>query len=141
MNRSRKINTPLTLCASALVTLLALNAPLYAAEPDEELEVTMDVVDDSDHAAAGTELVVREDEADDADHDGADHENAEHGNAGHDDANDDADDDHGGIDNDVDNDNDEANEHEEADDGDVNDDGHDGDGEHGSEGPGVSGND
>jgi hypothetical protein len=138
MNRSRKINTPLTLCASALATFLALNAPLYAAEPDEELEVTMDVVDDSNHAPAGAELVVREDhEANEASHEDAAHENAEHDNAEHDDAKDDADEDHGGLDKD----NDEANEHEEADVGDVNDDGHDGDGKHGSEQPGVTGHD
>jgi len=137
MNRSRKIKTPLTLCASALVTLLALNAPLYAAEPDEELEVTMDVVDASDHAAAGQELVVREEHEADA----ADHDNAQ-----------DVGDDHNDLDKDgVDNDDADHNEHEDADEaghddvdtGDVNDDGHDGkDGsEHGSDQPGVTGHD
>ncbi len=131
MNHSRKINTPLTLCASALFGLLALNGPAFAAEPDDELEVTMDVVDDGDHAATtGAELVVREDhDADDASHDSADHESAEHDSADED------------LDSDADRDadeTDEATEHEEPDDSDVNDDGQDGAGEHSSDQPDAS---
>jgi hypothetical protein len=69
MSDSRKIYAPLTLCLSRLLVLLVLSAPVQAVEPDEDLEVTMDVLDDEEDST-GTEMVVREvQEADDDDGD------------------------------------------------------------------------
>ncbi|MGQ0835503.1 MAG: hypothetical protein ACT4O5_11415 [Gammaproteobacteria bacterium] len=109
MNRVRKIKAPLTLCASALASILALGAPALADEPDEELEVTMDVLDGDE--AAGAEMVLEtEDDADDADSD----EDSDADSDADSDEDSDAD-----LDDDSDADSDEdADEHEEDDDSD-----------------------
>ncbi|MGH8286918.1 MAG: hypothetical protein ACRETT_14300 [Steroidobacteraceae bacterium] len=70
MNRLRKIKVPLTLCASALASILALSAPTQADEPDEELDVTMDVLDSDE--AAGAEMIVKDDDGEGHDGDDAD---------------------------------------------------------------------
>jgi hypothetical protein len=122
MNPSRRIKTPLALGASALATLLlTLSMPVQAAGPTEELEVTMDVVDDPSDKAAGKELVVNEElEANDGKHEDVDDKAV--GDGAHHDM-DDADV-NDGAHNDVDDADANDGQHEDVDDKDVNDGAH-----------------
>lgn len=122
MSYSCKFSPQLVLRAWALTGLIALSTPIQARNDDDELDITMDVLDDDSDEHGGAEMVLREEhesggsERDEADADSdADDDADEADDEADDDGEDGEDDPEDGMDADDEED-------EDVEDGDVNDD-------------------